>query len=448
MEKSSRGTDIVLLFDNYSVASSDLHESFKNAGYDVPTIVIGDDGFLPDDVVNVFEYFLGDDFKNNHEKPRFFNQLPVPKFWEITGTNSEGTVHNREQERARIFYAEPKNKRYIKVVDWLDEKGNVRCSDHYNKCGRLYARTTFNKISQKVNKTYFDVDGKEKIVENFVTGDIILNGDDGIHFFENKTAFVTYFMQKLGYDKKRVFFNSLSVPFFVSNALKPNGTKSDILFWQEPIGNAIPGNMQFIINNKSGRCGKIIVQNHPAYEKLLGLGVHRSKISELGFIYSFKKKNLNRPQALICTNTENVEKLAELLKALPEVTFHVVALTEMSAKLLSHEKYPNARMYPNAKMAKIERLFIECDYFLDINHDGEIVDATRTAFLHNQLILAFRETSHGKEYTKVTNCYASKDYMRMVERIKVCLNDKKTLDDAISSQQKFALNAKESDYIF
>ena len=76
----------------------------------------------------------------------------------------------------------------------------------------------------------------------------------------------------------------------------------------------------------------------------------------MGFIYSFKRENLGRPSALICTNTENVEKLRELLEELPMVKFHVTALTEMSAKLLSHEQYENVIMYPNVKMVTLDRL--------------------------------------------------------------------------------------------
>ena len=60
-------------------------------------------------------------------------------------------------------------------MDWYDERGVVRSSDHYNRYGAIYGRTVFNAKGQKVNKTYFSADGREIIVENFVTGDIILN---------------------------------------------------------------------------------------------------------------------------------------------------------------------------------------------------------------------------------------------------------------------------------
>lgn len=447
MERASK-QKIILLLDYFHRGSRDLVESFKNAGKNFQAVVINDEGFLPDGVINVFEFFLGD-FSKGNKRPLYFNQIDVPDYWEISGNNTSGSVHDKSKERGRIFYAEPKNKRLVKVVDWLDEDGNVRCSEHYNKYGVKYAVTIFNKKSQKVNKSYFDDEGREIISENFVTGDIILNYNGKTLIFNNRTEFVEFFIRLQGWDKYRLFFNSLSVPFFVSNELEAeDGAKEDILFWQEDVGDEIPGNMKVIFDKKTPRCSRIIVQNHTSYKRLLELGAPKNMISELGFIYSFAKENAGRPSALICTNTENVEKLKELLEALPEVKFHVTALTEMSAKLLSHERYDNAIMYPNVKMATLDRLFVECDFFLDINHEGEIVDATRKAFEHNQLIFAFKETKHSNEYIADENCYLSNDYKQLVKRFKSLLNSKDALAKAVRKQQQQGLTADISDYNF
>lgn len=449
MEKTTKG--IVLLFDYFNTGSQDLLASFQNADFEVNAVVINDDGFLPDSVENVFEYFLGDfkGAKNSPGKPLYFNQIQVPRYWQISGTNTSGSVHDKAKERGRIFYSEPKNKRLVKVVDWLDEDGEVKVSDHYNKYGCFYARTVFNKKSQKVSKTYFDPEGREVVMENFVTGDIVLNEAGQTLFFRNRTDFVCYYLKEKGLLDKRIFFNSLSVPFFVSNALKRGDSgKEDILFWQEPVFGEVPGNMMLIFDGRAPRCERVIVQNHPSYEKLRHLGVPENKMDELGYIYSFKKKNLGRPSALICTNTENVEHLKELLEGLPEMTFHVAALTEMSAKLLAHEKFENAIMYPNINMQEIEKLFWECDFYLDVNHEGEIVDATRRAFIHNNLIFAFNETIHGESYTAIENRFDARDYGKLIHRIKGLLTDERQMNVAICSQQRYALSAKPEDYRF
>lgn len=63
----------------------------------------------------------------------------------------------------------------MKIVDWYDDTHVVRVSDHYNQDGFMYAKTIFNKKGQLVSRSYYDVSGNEKVVENFVTHDIILN---------------------------------------------------------------------------------------------------------------------------------------------------------------------------------------------------------------------------------------------------------------------------------
>ena len=105
------------------------------------------------------------------------------------------------------------------------------------------------------------------------------------------------------------------------------------------------------------------------------------------FVYNFEKENGHSNNVLICTNSDRIEKLTELVNALPNMKFHVCALTEMSQKLMSFEKYDNVHLYPGCKASEILNLFNTCDYYLDINYENEIVDATKEAFLHNLLIL-------------------------------------------------------------
>ena len=79
---------MIQLFDYYNQETQDLHDSLLAAGYDCPTIVIEANGFLPDDMISPYTYFLGDEEGVDH--PLFFNQVPVPPFWEITGDH-QGT---------------------------------------------------------------------------------------------------------------------------------------------------------------------------------------------------------------------------------------------------------------------------------------------------------------------------------------------------------------------
>lgn len=430
--------DVVLLFDTYSKDSENLHVSFKLAGKEYPVVVIEDDGFLPEGAISVYEYFLGD-FKSSEKvpgKPRYFNQITVPEYWEISGTNSSGKIHNLNKERGRIFYAEPKHKRLVKVVDWYDDRGIVRASDHYNKYGALYARTIFNAKGQRVNKSYFDANGAEIIVENFVTKNIILNYDGKVKIFPNKKEFVVFFMKQTGYENYRIFFNTLSTSFFVSQAL--SGEKEDVLFWQEPERNDIPGNMTLILNGTASRTTKIMVQNKKAHEKLLALGATPEKLESIGYIYSFKKENTHRPEVLICTNSDRIAECEKIVQALPEMHFYIVAITEMSSKLMEMDKYDNVSLYPGIKMKILEELFEKCDFYLDINHEAEIVSAVEKAFLHNHLIFAFNETMHNARYIAPEHVYAISDADKMISDMKMLLLNPSLLDSHIQLQHTSA----------
>ncbi len=440
MGNSSKIDDVVLFFDNYGMDSQNLHTSFKLAGKDYPVVVIEDDGFLPEGVTSVYGYFLGDYPKSDKipGRPRYFNQITVPEYWEISGNNSNGKVHDLNKERARIFYAEPKHKRLVKVVDWYDDRGVVRSSDHYNRQGALYARTTFNNQGKKVNKSYFDALGREVIVENFVTKDIILNEGKQVHIFNSKKELILHFMKQTGYEQKRLFFNTLSTPFIVSQELPSNGM-GDVLFWQEPVRPDVPGNMKIILEGKATRTAKIMVQNKASYDKFVELGVSTEYIHSLGYIYPFKKENAHKPEALICTNSDRIAHCQKIVEALPDMHFYIAALTEMSSKLMSMDSYANVSLYPGVKMSILDELFGKCDYYLDINHEGEIVSAVAQAFLNNHMVVAFEETAHNRNYVAQQHIYKMDDVDAMIAKLKLLMADESVAAGFIKDQHGWAM---------
>ena len=60
MERYRGLTDTILLLDHYGEDSEMLHQSFRSSGFMGPVIVIEDDGFFPEDVISVYQYFCGD----------------------------------------------------------------------------------------------------------------------------------------------------------------------------------------------------------------------------------------------------------------------------------------------------------------------------------------------------------------------------------------------------
>ena len=410
VEVTHTADGITLLFDTFSGESKNLLESFKNAGAAFHAAVIEDDGFLPDDVMSVYGFFLGDYRKADSlpGKPLYFNQIQIPDYWRIEGDNSSAKVMDRTRERARIFFTEPTHRRQVKIVDWLDDAGQVRLSEHYNRYGAIFCHTVFNKKGQKALRKFFDVTGREMIVENFVTGDILVRWQDKDWIFRSKTDFIAFFIRCAGLEDTAVYFNSLSYPFFASQAL---------------------------------------VSRRESYDRLIALGAPSDKVKQLGYIYSFVRENKHRPHILVCTNSENVGHLTELASLMPQMHFHVAAITEMSSKLMSAGQYDNVSLYPNVKMSVLDSLFEKCDFYLDINHEGEIVDAVHRAFLNNMLIVGYEETMHNAYYTADTNTFKESEYANMAEALNLTLAMPHLIDEALAMQKKAAVAADATDYM-
>lgn len=438
--------DIVLLLDNFGLDSQLLWKSFLQTGYRCVFLVTSEESFLPEGVVSVYDSFHGDyqEGQERKQNPRYFNEVVVPKEWRIS---ENGKIFYLNEQRGKLHYAEPVSKRYVKAVDWYDKKGIKRITEYYNIFGEICSRKIYDSNEKSISRSWFSATGEETIVQNYVTGTIILNDESKTRIFRSKIDFICYFLMKMGYDKSKIFINSLSIPFFVSENLNAPFEKRDVLFWQEPVREEIPGNMQVILRNQSNRVTKIIVQKKESYDKLLSLGADKAMVHKLGYIYSFNRENHHRPNALICTNSDCIEHCREMIEALPEMQFHIAALTNMSHKLMNLASYENVILYPNVQTNIIDYLFGISDYYLDINYGAEIVSAVRRAFFCNQLIFAFQKTVHNREFVADEHIYMVENFEKMVISIKEILTNKNLLDGHLKRQHEVAMAVDNKTFI-
>lgn len=418
---------MIQIYDYYNQNSRDLHYSLSQAGYDGRVLVINEDGFLPDGVTSPYAYFC--QMEGLEETPCFFNQLPIPAFWEISGTNAEAQVWDYDQLRARIFYAEPKNSRFVKNVDWLDRTGKVLMTDHYNKAGWVFAQTYFDDQEKPVTKTYVNAAGQEVVTENFRTGDIILTWQGQQHFFANRVELLNFYLEMMGWDGSNLVYNSLSTPFFYAYHSPVAG--QDFLFWQEELGNELPGNMAALLQNQGLRRRQILVQDRQTYERLLSLVSDEEKayISHLGLIYPQRRSNLNRKTVMVLTNSDQVEGLDELSRELTDFTFHIAALTEMSQRLTAFDNRDNVKLYPNISQKNLDGLYASCDVYLDINHGDEVLQTVRRAFEENMLLLGFEETVHDCSLILADHIFSAQSPQLLVQRLRAFADELAGLAD-------------------
>lgn len=452
MEQCALPGKIILLFDSYSSKSRLLHESLLQTNSDFVALCMEEKDFLPRNVLSIYDLLCGDyqTEKDDRGRPKYFNEVAVPDNWSIqSGYGSDrqfGSVTYLNEEKGKIYYSQAEKKFCVKAVDWNDRKGRIRFRDHYNRYGRICARTVYDANGKPCCKTWFSASGQEVITENYRTEDLILNHDGVVKIFRSKLDMVLYWLAENGIRQNRIFYNSLSTPFFISHRLGAEKQKTDVLFWQEPVGQEIPGNMRVLLN-EAGRTGKIVVQKRSSYEKLLKLGVDREIVKRLGFIYPFRKENGHKPEALICTNSDNIEHCGELIRIFPKVRFHIAAITTMSSRLMKLKAYENVSLYPGAKEDVQEKLFQKCDYYFDINHQSEILSAVYQAFLHNHLIFAFQETLHNREYVAEEQIYPAAEFERMVSDISAVLEDEKVMRKRLEKQREYAMAETKETYM-
>lgn len=437
---------MINLFDTFNQSSFDLHASLQKAGYTHPTIVLEDDGFLPADVDSPYRYFMRESEVSQVIRPRYFNEVNKPLYMEIKGTNAKAEIYDYDRLAATIYYSKPSHKRLVRRVDWYDRSKKVRRVDCYNLYGRLFAEIIFDNQQKKAMTRYFDIDNREVIVENHLTGDIILTEGKQVSIFQSKKEFVIHYLRQTGYKLDRIFYNSLALPFQIAISLGDEG--SDILFWQEPIHDVVPGNMEWLFNSKSYHQTKVVAMRHQTYERLLDLTAekHHNKLASLGYIYHFKKENKGQGEALVFTNSDQLQSLQELVTSLPEVKFHIAAMTEMSSKLSAFERHTNVHLYPNIKHNQIEKLLLQADIYLDINFGNEILLATRQAFEYNLLLLGFDNTAHSRTYLAPSHIFQKNNAQGMIDYIIQVLSSTKAMKEAIDKQHQAADTIKVEDY--
>lgn len=409
---------MIKLFDRLNQETLDLEYSLSEAGFKGTSVVLNDDGYLPVGFTSPYAFFCN--YSKDIVAPLYFNEVPVPKLWQITGTNTQGEIWNYSDKKANIYYHDPKHLRLVRSVDWIGQNRKVYVTDHYNQQGKLFAKAYFDQNQRLTHKTYYDAFNKEVIVENIVTGDILLDWQGKTYHFSKRIDFLLFYLRESGLDTSQIWYNSLAMPFLISYYLENTG--DDILFWQESIGDQVPGNMKLILSQRAARTKKIVVQKRESYERLMMLLTPEEQkyVDYLGYIYPSKRENYNQKEILILTNSDSIEGLDNLLSELSAYHFHIAALTEMSQRLMQYEGSQQVTLYPNISPNQVEQLFKQCDIYLDINHGSEIMSAVRTAFELNLVIAAFDNTKHHPEFVLEEAIFNHSDPIDLARWLKDC----------------------------
>lgn len=438
---------MINLFDKFDNASRDLLFSERVAKFNIPTVIINDDGYTPDELDSPMKDYC--DMVSNR-KPVYFGEVKIPRFWRNVGKADHATIYDMDRIRGEIVYAQGNNTRFVREVRWFDEFGKITWVDHYSQHGQLFAKTYYDNNAPAVTK-YFDPKGNAVLENDLRAGDIFMDYKGRRRHFANISAFTKHYLEEKHYKLDHVIYNTLDKSFGTSIQL-PVDKGTDVLFWHEKLGDQLPGNMQMLFDGQQPtRTKNIIFQDYRDWnskQDIIPIDNANVNCQYLGMIYPHPRGNELRPNALVFTNTDQVAQLETLVKLMPNIQFHIAAITEMSSKLLLIAEQPNVHLHPGAVSSEIKKLAAECDVYLDINYGNEILDAVRGTFEQNMLILGFRDTLHNAKFISPSNIFANSEEgaKSMACKVMRVLESPQWMKGEIDQQRKYASDVYADDY--
>lgn len=436
---------MINLFEYYNQPTQLLHQTLELSGNQHFTICIEDDGFLPDEVTSPYQFFAANQLHDN-DRPKFFNEVSVPTFWEINGDGQSAQIKDMGHIRGEIVYRPHFKTRIVSRVRWLDDKGRLRSEDHYTKNGFKFAETIYDLAGKAILKKYLTREGKEVIYENFVTGDYVLDWQGQSHFFASKVEFITYYLQQIQVDLSDIIINSLSTPFLVLHHMNTAGR--GILFWQENSQGHVPGNMLSLLDNTLQRVFSVMIPDYKEYDTIVSQLNQEQALSvfQSGYLYDFNKTNQYSNHALILTNSDDIPQLETLIITHPNIQFHIAAVTEMSSKLMGFDRYHHVHLYPAATKDIFEALYQRCDIYLDINQGNEIENAVTRAFHHQHVIFAWDEVIHQRTFIAPENIFTLTDVETLNHVLTDITSNKQHFDQHLAYQARHANQSTVKDF--
>ncbi|WP_414052152.1 accessory Sec system glycosylation chaperone GtfB [Macrococcus animalis] len=427
---------MINLFEHFNPSTKALYNTLLKAGYTHDTVVIEEDGFLPEGIITPYQFFSNVKVYQN-DKGIHFNEIETPDFWEIEGTNTSGTIKDMGELRANIRFRANFKNRIVSHVEWLDKSKQIRFIDYYHQAGFKFATKVFDLRGVPILQTYYDRQGKEVIYENFVTKNIIVSYKAKEYSFVSKVEFVQFFLREAFSQLDGFIINSLSYPFIIVYQMGIKG--KDILFWQENIGDDIPGNMKVMFESDM-REFTVAIPDALEFNRVQNVVGHdvKHRIIQSGYLYRYFKKAQFGNQVITLTNSDQVEGIELIVQKLPYYEFHIAAVTEMSSKLMDLNKYNNVNLYPNIKRERVIDLYKKSNIYLDINHGDEILESVKGAFDYQTLILGFNEVAHNKECTAPENLYEIKQIDSLIDLLNNFEKNNKLYHERLNLQKQHA----------
>ena len=358
------------------------------------------------------------------EKELYYAFIDIPQYWGVRADGLNGAIYDNKTKKANIYFKNPKEKRMVSRVEWIDRNNTVYRIDYYNKYGYKYCSENV-KGGNVISREFYDRNGDIKVIEQTVSKTYTTLGT-GISP-RNYRGFADYLGAYLKsneiYDENiwltsDEILNKFAGDYgnFKISYLPQNRLNSDLTETNQ--------------TNKAFRILCIEEQQVNWYKENSDC-----KCDRLYLYFENNESKFGKKEAFIITETDQLEYIEQLINDFPEIIFHIAASTIMSDKLTRLDINNNVELYPCITEQKRKELFERCDVYLDINHYRELYNAVNQALINNMLILAFDNTVHSKELYPMENIFDSSNYVKMKETLKDIITSRTIFNEYIDRQK-------------
>lgn len=382
----------LLLTDFYNDATKRLADSFVRSKMGFVHVNIYPEAVL---LRQIYCPFFTD--RAVSEKKLYFNQISVPQFYEIRHENENGAkILRGEKQVGRVNYVSSGN-RLVKRVDWWSDSARTVLSEHYDASGEKSFEDFFGDSGQ-VQKTIFYQGGSPVTSWDRQSGAISLFENQKWVAFSSLVDFTRNFIKNLPFEFDEIIYNSLSTSCFV--ALKFSQFSS--LYFQEPIEQAIPGNMQVLLQGQQPT-RRIFFEDEKTLEKVKKKA-ESSQISldYLGNVEFFRRENRGQRTALTLTWSDEILYASQIAR-FPELLWTIATPTEASPRLKKFvQKNENVSLIEHLNLNKLDEYLENFDFYLDLNQGSEVAKVVERAYFEGMIVLTERSVAKNETYSLVS----------------------------------------------
>lgn len=406
---------MILIVDELGNAEKNILELIENVGFkDCKTI-------------EAIDLFCGKSENNDvlKEKDLYYVFIDIPQYWSVRADELNGAIYDNKTKKANIYFKNPKEKRMVSRVDWIDRNNTVYRIDYYNKYGYKYCSENV-KGGNVISREFYDRNGDIKVIEQTVSKTYTTLGTaNSPRSYRGFADYLEAYLKSNEIYDENIWLTSDEIlnkfagdyGNFKISYLPQNRLNSDLTETNQ--------------TNKAFRILCIEEQQVNWYKENSDC-----KCDRLYLYLENNESKFGKKEAFIITETDQLEYIEQLINDFPEIIFHIAASTIMSDKLTRLDINNNVELYPCITEQKRKELFERCDVYLDINHYRELYNAVNQALINNMLILAFDNTVHSKELYPMENIFDSSNYVKMKETLKNIITNRMIFNEYIDRQKK------------